>query len=157
MYLLLLWTKPKLGIPVPSIVIPSCGLSQGLQGLIISSYGDHITGYSDKHRETQLQPNSTNQEQPPKKTPESSSSGFCAICSHMLVWVTPWLRVRFRNCCLPVMVCNAVMSAGMAHLAGLIEGGMSHRDAVAQVYKVTEGQGIHSEQPLGYQDQLGFR
>ena len=25
------------------------------------------------------------------------------------------------------------MSAGMAHLAGLIEGGMSHRDAVAQV------------------------
>eukprot|EP00438_Fugacium_kawagutii_P007782 Skav218541 [mRNA] locus=scaffold3191:33535:41293:+ [translate_table: standard] len=33
------------------------------------------------------------------------------------------------------MVCNAVMSAGMAHLAGLIEGGMSHRDAVAQVYK----------------------
>ena len=40
-----------------------------------------------------------------------------------------------QNCCLPVMVCNAVMSAGMAHLAGLIEGGMSHRDAVAKVYK----------------------
>ena len=34
-----------------------------------------------------------------------------------------------------MMVCNAVMSAGMAHLAGLIEGGMSHRDAVAKVYK----------------------
>ena len=40
-----------------------------------------------------------------------------------------------QNCCLPVMVCNAMMSAGMAHLAQLIEGGMSHRDAVAQVYK----------------------
>jgi uncharacterized Tic20 family protein len=23
-----------------------------------------------------------------------------------------------QNCCLPIMVCNAVMSAGMAHLAG---------------------------------------
>ena len=34
-----------------------------------------------------------------------------------------------------VMVCNAVMSAGMAHLAGLVEGGMSHRDAVAKVFQ----------------------
>ena len=25
-----------------------------------------------------------------------------------------------QNCCLPIMVCNAVMSAGMAHLAGAL-------------------------------------
>ena len=31
------------------------------------------------------------------------------------------------------MVCNAIMSAGMAHMAELIEGGLSHRDAVAKV------------------------
>ena len=36
---------------------------------------------------------------------------------------------------LPVMVCNAIMAAGMASLAGLIEGGMSHRDAVAKMFK----------------------
>eukprot|EP00435_Cladocopium_sp_Y103_P049337 s564_g14.t2 len=57
------------------------------------------------------------------------------------------------NCCLPVMVCNAVMSAGMAHLAGLIEGGMSHRDAVAQVYKenkhvIFTGNGYSAEWPI---------
>ncbi|CAE7325204.1 glnA3 [Symbiodinium necroappetens] len=40
-----------------------------------------------------------------------------------------------QNCCLPVMVCNAIMAAGMASLAGLIEGGMSHRDAVAKMFK----------------------
>mmetsp|Transcript_35745 Transcript_35745/g.58526 ORF Transcript_35745/g.58526 Transcript_35745/m.58526 type:complete len:695 (+) Transcript_35745:62-2146(+) len=58
-----------------------------------------------------------------------------------------------QNCCLPVMVCNAVMSAGMAHLAGLIEGGMSHRDAVAKVYKenkhvIFTGNGYSAEWPI---------
>ncbi len=36
---------------------------------------------------------------------------------------------------LPVMVCNAIMAEGMAHLAGLIEGGLTHRDAVARMFK----------------------
>ena len=40
-----------------------------------------------------------------------------------------------QNCCLPVMVCNAIMAAGMGKLAEMIEGGMSHRDAVAQMFK----------------------
>lgn len=40
-----------------------------------------------------------------------------------------------QNCNLPVMVCNAIMAEGMAHLAGLIEGGLSHRDAVAKMFK----------------------
>ena len=33
------------------------------------------------------------------------------------------------------MVCNAIMAAGMGKLAEMIEGGMSHRDAVAAMYK----------------------
>ena len=33
------------------------------------------------------------------------------------------------------MVCNAIMAAGMAQLSGLIEGGLSHRDAVARMFK----------------------
>mmetsp|Transcript_56787 Transcript_56787/g.135505 ORF Transcript_56787/g.135505 Transcript_56787/m.135505 type:complete len:225 (-) Transcript_56787:73-747(-) len=33
------------------------------------------------------------------------------------------------------MVCNAIMAAGMAQLADLIEGGLSHRDAVAKMFK----------------------
>lgn len=40
-----------------------------------------------------------------------------------------------QNCNLPVMVCNAIMASGMAHLADLIEGGLSHRDAVAKMFK----------------------
>eukprot|EP00437_Effrenium_voratum_P011109 CAMPEP_0181421460 /NCGR_PEP_ID=MMETSP1110-20121109/13109_1 /TAXON_ID=174948 /ORGANISM="Symbiodinium sp., Strain CCMP421" /LENGTH=683 /DNA_ID=CAMNT_0023544525 /DNA_START=65 /DNA_END=2117 /DNA_ORIENTATION=- len=58
-----------------------------------------------------------------------------------------------QNCCLPIMVCNAIMAQGMAHLAGLIEGGMSHRDAVAQVYKenkhvIFTGNGYSAEWPV---------
>ncbi|CAK9080797.1 unnamed protein product [Durusdinium trenchii] len=58
-----------------------------------------------------------------------------------------------QNCCLPVMVCNAVMSAGMAHLAGLVEGGMSHRDAVAKVFQenkhvIFTGNGYSAEWPV---------
>jgi len=40
-----------------------------------------------------------------------------------------------QNCCLPIMVCNAIMAAGMSQLADLIEGGLSHRDAVAKMFK----------------------
>jgi len=39
-----------------------------------------------------------------------------------------------QNCSFPIMICNTIMAAGMSHLASLIEGGMSHRDAVAKVY-----------------------
>ena len=42
-----------------------------------------------------------------------------------------------QNCCLPVMVCNAIMAAGMGKLAEMIEGGMTHRDAIAQMFKET--------------------
>ncbi|CAJ1440078.1 unnamed protein product [Effrenium voratum] len=40
-----------------------------------------------------------------------------------------------QNCNLPVMVCNAIMAAGMAHMAELIEKGSNHRDAVAAMFK----------------------
>jgi len=58
-----------------------------------------------------------------------------------------------QNCCLPVMVCNAIMSAGMAHMAELIEGGLSHRDAVAKVFKenkhvIFTGNGYSAEWPV---------
>ena len=36
---------------------------------------------------------------------------------------------------LPVMVCNAIMASGMSYLADLMEKGLSHRDAVAQLFK----------------------
>ncbi|CAE7485208.1 glnA [Symbiodinium microadriaticum] len=58
-----------------------------------------------------------------------------------------------QNCCLPIMVCNAIMSAGMAHLSSLIEGGMSHRDAVAKIYTenkhvIFTGNGYSAEWPV---------
>jgi len=40
-----------------------------------------------------------------------------------------------QNCSFPIAIVNTVMASGMAKIASLIEGGTSHRDAVAQVYK----------------------
>jgi glutamine synthetase len=58
-----------------------------------------------------------------------------------------------QNCSFPIMVCNTVMAAGMAEFAGLIEGGMKHRDAVAKVYKenkhvIFTGNGYSPEWPV---------
>jgi len=44
-----------------------------------------------------------------------------------------------QNCSFPVAIVNTVMAAGMAKITSLIEGGMSHRDAVAKVYKENRG------------------
>lgn len=58
-----------------------------------------------------------------------------------------------QNCAFPVMICNTVMASGMSHLSGLIEGGMSHRDAVAQMFKenlhvIFTGNGYSAEWPI---------
>jgi len=58
-----------------------------------------------------------------------------------------------QNCSFPVMICNTVMASGMAHMAGLIEGGMSHRDAVAKVFQenkhvIFTGNGYSPEWPV---------
>eukprot|EP00931_Biecheleriopsis_adriatica_P065403 TRINITY_DN39931_c0_g1_i1.p1 TRINITY_DN39931_c0_g1~~TRINITY_DN39931_c0_g1_i1.p1 ORF type:complete len:813 (+),score=156.45 TRINITY_DN39931_c0_g1_i1:56-2440(+) len=58
-----------------------------------------------------------------------------------------------QNCSFPIMICNTIMASGMSHLAGLIEGGMSHRDAVAKVFKESKhviftGNGYSSEWPI---------
>mmetsp|Transcript_73916 Transcript_73916/g.209346 ORF Transcript_73916/g.209346 Transcript_73916/m.209346 type:complete len:676 (+) Transcript_73916:3-2030(+) len=44
-----------------------------------------------------------------------------------------------QNCSFPIAIVNTVMASGMAHLASLIEGGLSHRDAVGQVFKENRG------------------
>jgi len=40
-----------------------------------------------------------------------------------------------QNCSFPIAIVNTVMASGMAALASLIEGGKSHRDAVAELFK----------------------
>merc|ERR1712084_1423 len=40
-----------------------------------------------------------------------------------------------QNCSFPIAMCNTIMASGMAALSELIEGGMSHRDAVAKMFK----------------------
>jgi len=57
-----------------------------------------------------------------------------------------------QNCSFPIAMCNTMMASGMAHLASLIEGGMSTRDAVAQMYKenrnvIFTGNGYSAEWP----------
>jgi glutamine synthetase len=58
-----------------------------------------------------------------------------------------------QNCSFPVMICNTIMAAGMAELSDLIEKGMKHRDAVAQMYKdnmhvIFTGNGYSAEWPI---------
>merc|ERR1712226_844390 len=58
-----------------------------------------------------------------------------------------------QNCSLPVMICNTIMAAGMAELSKKIEGGKSHRDAVAEMYKTNRnviftGNGYSAEWPV---------
>jgi len=40
-----------------------------------------------------------------------------------------------QNCSFPIAICNTIMASGMSALSALIEGGLSHRDAVAQMFK----------------------
>jgi len=58
-----------------------------------------------------------------------------------------------QNCSFPVMICNTIMAAGMANMAGKIEGGMSLRDAVAAVFEenrsvIFTGNGYSAEWPM---------
>jgi len=58
-----------------------------------------------------------------------------------------------QNCSFPIALVNTVMASGMAQLASLIEGGKSHRDAVAQMYKenreiIFTGNGYSAEWPV---------
>merc|ERR1712207_94755 len=57
-----------------------------------------------------------------------------------------------QNCSFPIAMVNTIMASGMAHLASLVEGGMSTRDAVAQIYKenrnlIFTGNGYSAEWP----------
>lgn len=58
-----------------------------------------------------------------------------------------------QNCSFPIAVCNTIMASGMAALSNLIEGGMSHRDAVAKMFKdnrhvIFTGNGYSAEWPV---------
>merc|ERR550532_264530 len=57
-----------------------------------------------------------------------------------------------QNCSFPITIVNTVMAAGMKALADLIEGGKSHRDAVADTFKecrnvIFTGNGYSAEWP----------
>merc|ERR1711933_128283 len=57
-----------------------------------------------------------------------------------------------QNCSFPIAICNTIMASGMSALSALIEGGMSHRDAVAKMFKdnrhvIFTGNGYSAEWP----------
>merc|ERR1712039_164446 len=58
-----------------------------------------------------------------------------------------------QNCSFPIAMCNTIFASGMAALSDLIEGGMSHRDAVAKLFKdnrhvIFTGNGYSAEWPV---------
>eukprot|EP00933_Yihiella_yeosuensis_P075688 TRINITY_DN85142_c0_g1_i1.p1 TRINITY_DN85142_c0_g1~~TRINITY_DN85142_c0_g1_i1.p1 ORF type:complete len:798 (+),score=199.79 TRINITY_DN85142_c0_g1_i1:74-2467(+) len=57
-----------------------------------------------------------------------------------------------QNCAMPVATCNTIFASGMSHMASMIEGGMSLRDAVAIMYRdnrevIFTGNGYSKEWP----------
>jgi len=73
----------------------------------------------------------------------------------------PWCGNRFefravgssQNCAFPVAITNVIMAQGMSQLSQMIESGISHRDAVAQLYKenmhvIFTGNGYGDEWPI---------
>jgi glutamine synthetase len=57
-----------------------------------------------------------------------------------------------QNCSFPIAIVNTIMASGMAALASRIEGGKSHRDAVAELFKenrnvIFTGNGYSAEWP----------
>jgi len=58
-----------------------------------------------------------------------------------------------QNCSFPIAICNTIMASGMSALSSLMEGGMSHRDAVAKMFKenrqvIFTGNGYSAEWPV---------
>lgn len=58
-----------------------------------------------------------------------------------------------QNCSFPIAIVNTVMASGMAALSSLIEGGKSHRDAVAELFRenrsvIFTGNGYSPEWPV---------
>jgi len=58
-----------------------------------------------------------------------------------------------QNCSFPIAICNAIMASGMSALSTLIEGGTSHRDAVAKMFRenrhvIFTGNGYSAEWPV---------
>lgn len=58
-----------------------------------------------------------------------------------------------QNCAFPILACNAVMAAGFSALTKLVEGGKSHKEAVAQLFKdnrhvIFTGNGYSAEWPV---------
>jgi len=73
----------------------------------------------------------------------------------------PWCGNRFefravgssQNCSFPITICNTIMASGMAKLSQALEGGVTHRDAVATMLKearhvIFTGNGYSAEWPV---------
>jgi glutamine synthetase len=131
----------------PAIIslYPGTGFEEYVDSLI---GGGELSGYK---AETKLQSTGCSASMPIKANIEDRNrTAPFPFCGN---------RFEFRavgssqNCSFPVMVCNTIMAAGMAHMAGKIENGMSHRDAVAAEFKecksvIFTGNGYSAEWPV---------
>merc|ERR1719265_865380 len=58
-----------------------------------------------------------------------------------------------QNCSFPIMICNTIMAAGMDKLCKLMDGGLKHQEAVAQIFQdhkhvIFTGNGYAAEWPI---------
>lgn len=110
--------------------------------------GGPLTGYDSSKKVAN--PRSRNTMEVPTGVEDRNRTAPFPFCGN---------RFEFRavgssqNCAMPVAICNTIMASGMAHLAGLLEGGTALRDAVAQIYKenreiIFTGNGYSKEWPI---------
>jgi glutamine synthetase len=131
----------------PAIIslYPGPGMEAFVDSIIA---GGPISGYDSSKK--MIDPKSRNTMAVPAGSEDRNRTASFPHCGN---------RFEFRavgssqNCSMPVAICNVMFSAGCAYLAGLLEKGMSLRDAVAQVYKenrdvIFTGNGYSKEWPI---------
>eukprot|EP00427_Karlodinium_veneficum_P011192 CAMPEP_0169086188 /NCGR_PEP_ID=MMETSP1015-20121227/13562_1 /TAXON_ID=342587 /ORGANISM="Karlodinium micrum, Strain CCMP2283" /LENGTH=772 /DNA_ID=CAMNT_0009146329 /DNA_START=62 /DNA_END=2380 /DNA_ORIENTATION=- len=131
----------------PAIIslYPGVGFEAHVDSIIA---GGELTGYSNEKK--QVDPKSRNTMSVPAGVEDRNRTAPFPFCGN---------RFEFRavgssqNCSMPVATCNVIFASGMSHLAGMLEGGMKLRDAVAIMYKdnrevIFTGNGYSKEWPV---------
>lgn len=130
----------------PAIIslYPGTGFEAHVDSII---EGGPLTGYNAEKK--MVNPGSRNTMAVPSGAEDRNRTAPFPHCGNRF----EFRAVGSSQCCaMPVAVCNTIFASGMAHLSGLLEGGMNLRDAVAKVYKesreiIFTGNGYSKEWP----------
>jgi glutamine synthetase len=130
----------------PAIIslYPGAGFEAHVDAIIA---GGPLTGYNSERKKAN--PGSRNTMTVPTGAEDRNRTAPFPHCGNRF----EFRAVGSSQCCsMPVAICNTMFASGMAHLASMLEGGMSLRDAVAIMYRdnrevIFTGNGYSKEWP----------